>query len=78
MYYPLFEEVFVYRNLLRPEHYVTLVIRDHDTVLTNDRPTVVIDGEEYVYDQDGTEKTRMFMRVHAQQREEAEAAAVPQ
>lgn len=68
IYFPQFDEVHVFRNAVNPEQYVTLVMRGHSSV-----ENVVIDGEEYVLDEHGTERTRMYMRVNAQRREEAKA-----
>lgn len=68
IYYPLFEEVFVFRNIEDPERYVTMVVRG----ATEAPREVTIDGQSYEYDEDGTEKTRMHMRVNATRRAEGE------
>lgn len=66
VYYPLFEEVAVYRDRLDPEQYVTIVGRG----MTHPVSSLEIDGYAYDYDEHGTEKTRMFMRVAEQRRAE--------
>lgn len=67
VYFPQFADVFVFRNALKAENYLTLIVRDHEW-LQNDPPSVVIDGVRYVYDEHGTERTRMHMRVQLQKR----------
>ena len=72
VYFPKFEDIYVYRNSRSPESYITLVVRDHEQ-LSVDPPSVVIDGIPYVYDEHGTDHTRMFMRVREEQRESSGA-----
>lgn len=69
VYFPLFEDVYVFRNKIDPEQYVTLVVRDREA-LKQDPPSVAINGVSYEYDEHGTERTRMHMRVNAQRRSE--------
>lgn len=71
VYFPLFEDVYVYRNRVNPEQSVTLVLRGREH-LHQDPPPVIIDGVSYDYDEHNTERTRMFMRVNATKRREAE------
>jgi len=65
IYFPKFEEVGVYRNRYSSEDYVTLVVRGRQHPLH-----VEIEGEAYEYDEFGTDRTRMHMRVAAQKRED--------
>jgi hypothetical protein len=69
VYFPTFEQVAVYRSRHSPDEYVTIVAKGPAHPFS----WVEINDEHYDYDEAGTEKTRMFMRVAEQRRaDEAE------
>lgn len=66
MWFPRQSETFVYRNVVKPEEAVLILVPGGGHA-----PTVVIDGKNFELDAEKTEEVHMFIRVHQRAREES-------